>query len=134
MYASAIVSGASMGGCTSSPPVIGFVPPHPSTNKNANVYRLIMVGIIPDLGAIRAKKCTLCGMRLISCVLLVCITACSKRKEETPVVTHGSGATGSVVATPGSGSEMSANPVPVGPKLTTERFFNEQYSAFLQPH
>ena len=71
-------------------------------------------------------------MRLISCLLLVCITACSKKKEDATPPTGGSAVTTAPVATPGSGSEMSANPVPAGPKPTTERFFSEQYSAFLQ--
>lgn len=99
------------------------------------MYRLIMVGIIRDFGAVRAKKCRLCGMRLISCLLLVCITACSKKKEMSPAQQaegQGSGTATAIAGTSGSGSEMSANSVPAGPKPTTERFFKEQYSAFLQ--
>ena len=74
-------------------------------------------------------------MRLISCLLLVCITACSKKKEMSPAQQtegQGSGTASAIAGTSGSGSEMSANSVPAGPKPTTERFFKEQYSAFLQ--
>ena len=70
-------------------------------------------------------------MRLISCVLLVCITACSNRKEsaQTPPPQQGSAAASATA--PGSDSHVPANPVPAGAKPTTERFFKEQYSAFL---
>ena len=94
------------------------------------MYRLIMLGIIHDLDSRRVEKVRLCGMRLISCLLLVCISGCSKKKEDAPAPAP-IATPGSAVAATGSGSATVANPVPAAPKLTTERFFNEQYSSFL---
>jgi hypothetical protein len=89
-----------------------------------------MVGIILDLASRGDEKVRLCGMRLISCLLLVCISACSKKKEDAPAPAPASAA-GSTAAVSGSDSGALANPVPPAPKLTTERFFKEQYSSFL---
>jgi hypothetical protein len=89
-----------------------------------------MLGIIPDLDSRRVEKVRLCHMRLLLFVLLVGITACSKKKEDAPAPTPPVAA-GSAVATSGSDSGMIANPLPAAPNVTTERFFKEQYSSFL---
>jgi len=43
------------------------------------VYRLIMVGIILDLGACATEKCGVCGGRLITGLRHSCITARPQR-------------------------------------------------------
>lgn len=95
------------------------------------MYRLIMVGIMLDLDSSRREKVRLCGMRLILLVLLVCITACSKKKEDAPGAAPPPPA-GSAATPSGSDSGALANSAPPEPKLTTERFFSEQYSSFLR--
>jgi hypothetical protein len=90
-----------------------------------------MHGIMLDLDPARGEKVRLCGMRLISCLLLVCISACSKKRDDAPAATPAAAA-GSAVGTSGSDSGTIANSVPAAPNVTTERFFKEQYSSFLQ--
>jgi hypothetical protein len=89
-----------------------------------------MVGIILDLDSRGVEKVRLCHMRLLLFVLLVCITGCSKKKDDAPAPTSSTGA-GSDVVTTGSDSGMAANPLPAAPNVTTERFFKDQYSSFL---